>query len=70
MGLAMVIFVQFVFQNTIAGVSMGIIGMLVSSFFFFHLQTISFIIILFSFLMGLLITITNLKKKIHRKAHT
>lgn len=73
MGVAMAIFVQFVFQIKIVGVSMGVIGVLFSIFFLFSLHiflTLGIILAILSFLMGLIMTISNLMAKSNQKRHS
>lgn len=74
----MVVFVQFVFQNKIAGASLGVTGTVFSLFAISYLLTeynnsvignflfaIGLIMTFFSLLMGLVLIITNLKNINH-----
>lgn len=87
MGIAMVIFVQFVFQFKIVGVSFGVIGIIFSLLFLYSILnghqklvsggnqegfiiTLGIILAILSFLMGLIMTISNLMAKSNQKRHS
>jgi hypothetical protein len=87
MGIAMVIFVQFVFQFRIVGASFGIIGIIFSFLFLFSILndqqsilppgnregmiiTLGIILAALSFLMGTILTVTNLMTKSNQKRNS
>lgn len=84
MGIAMVIFIQFVFQFRIVGASFGVIGIIFSLLFLYSILnehqakvtvgnheggiiTLGIILAVLSFLMGLIMTVTNLRAKSNQK---
>ena len=87
MGIAMAIFVQFVFQIKIVGASFGVIGIIFSLLFLYSILTdhqkimpggnresfiitLGIILAILSFLMGLIMTISNLMAKSNQKRHS
>ncbi len=71
LAVAMVVFIQFVFQNRFVGASIGVIGFTLSLFFMFSfiscantesklLMIVGLIIASLSLVMGLIMTISNL----------